>query len=230
MKKVFSAISIASFIVLLGCAPSNLVTENSGNWKPSYTIQAGIAHGGIIENTDMKQLANADVDAFTGATNVSPTVGAHVKLPVYNNEVETGIDYMYASQNFTFKDNANGYNGKREMSTSQFIFPLTYNFNLLRKIKPGGVFSLKLGVVGEYNIVGVNNKSATLPTYTLNNFSGGMVFGINSMPLSFSNGSKIGFYADLYRGSRIYTDFYNQKGFEMPGSSFARLGIVFQFK
>jgi hypothetical protein len=229
MRKTFSTISFLTLIIMMGCAPTSTLTENTEKWKPKYTIQLGIAHGGIIENTDLKQIPNTDIDAFTGATSKGPNVGVHVKFPIYKNDIESGIDYLNSKQIFRYNDNVNGYNGKRNLNTSQLMVPLTYNFNLLRKIKPGGLFSLKLGMVFQYNIVNIDDNQTTLPTYSINSFSKGMVFGISSTPYSFSNGSKLGLFLDFYRGSRIYTDFYNQEGFKMPASSFAKTGIIFQF-
>jgi hypothetical protein len=229
MNKLLSSFVLISTLLIMGCAPSNLVSDNT-KWKPIYSFQVGIAHGGIIENTDLKQIPNTEIDAFTGATSVSPIVGANIKLPILWNEFEAGIDYMYVNQIFTYKDAFNGYNGKRELSTSQFIFPLTYNFKILRKLSPNNIWSFKIGLVGEYNLVKVNDNINSLPNYSINKFSGGFVFGAATMPFHFENNSKLGFFLDMYRGSRIYTDFYNLKSFKMPGSSFARFGIIYQFK
>lgn len=229
MKKALFTIWAILFLIILGCTPTNSVADNN-KWKPSYSLHAGIASGGIIENTNLKQIPNTETDAFTGATSISPTVGAHVKLPVFKNEVETGLDYMYTNQKFTFKDNVNGYNGERKLATSQLIVPITYNFRLLQKMLPGAMCNLKFGFVGEFNFVNVSDNNANLPSYSIKNFSKGFVFGLNSVPFNLSNGSKIGLYVDLYRGTRIYTDFYNLESFDMPASSFAKIGVFYQFK
>jgi hypothetical protein len=189
-----------------------------------------MAHGGIIENTDLKQIPNAEPDAFTGATKISPTIGAHVKLPVLRNAIETGVDYMYANQTFTYNDNNNGFNGKRKLSTSQFMVPITLDFNLMKYKNPQGVATIKIGMVSEYNIVNVKDENILLPEYSLNHFSSGITMGVSSMPITLRNNSKLGFSFDLYRGGRIYTDFYNKKEFEMPASSFFKATIIYQFK
>jgi hypothetical protein len=49
-----------------------------------------------------------------------------------------------------------------------------------------------------------------LPAYTLNRWSNGDSIGISAYPVMFINGSKLGFYFDVYRVSLIYTDLYNQ--------------------
>lgn len=60
-------------------------------------------------------------------------------------------------------------------------------------------------------------------------FIGGLL-GISAYPVRFGNGSKLGIYIDVYRGSQIYEDYYNQKVFETPGSSFVKGGIWYRFK
>ena len=68
-----------------------------------------------------------------------------------------------------------------------------------------------------------------LPEYEINKWSNGALFGISAYPVKFSNGSKLGFYLDAYRGSQIYEDYYNLKSFEMPGSSFIKYGVRYRF-
>ncbi|TVQ19555.1 MAG: hypothetical protein EA361_00665 [Bacteroidetes bacterium] len=64
--------------------------------------------------------------------------------------------------------------------------------------------------------------------YTMNRWSNGGTLGISAYPVMFNNGSKLGFYFDAYRGSRIYTDFFNQKEFDIPASGFMKFGLSYK--
>jgi len=183
---------------------------------------------------DMKVVPGAEappeatVDAFTGATKGGFNAGIHVNIPLKRNEIETGADYMYNHQTFTYVDAGNMYIGVRELKVSQVMFPFTYNFVLFRKLLPNASIQLKIGYLGQLNFVSTSS-TGILPNYTINRWSNGATFGISALPVQFNSGSKLGFYIDGYRGTQVYEDFYNQTSFEMPGSSFVKFGIKYQF-
>ena len=227
MRKKLLVVSV--FITLFTSCGS--ITEIPTNKKLKISILAGGNTGGIVENTNMSIVPNASsppeatVDAFTGATQTRYNVGIHLNQPLGHNEIETGLDYMYNYQIFNYIDNGNFYIGVRRLEVSQLMIPLTYNFVLSRKTD----FQLKLGFLGQMNFVSAD-CFGILPEYSINRWSGGPTLGISVSPFKFNNGSKLGMYFDVYRGSRIYTDFYNQKAFEMPGSGFIKFGVKYQFK
>lgn len=109
------------------------------------------------------------------------------------------------------------------------MLPLTYNFVLFRKIFPNADIQLKLGYTGQLNFVS-ESSTGNLPDYSVKPFSNGATLGISAFPYQFRNGCKLGFYIDVYRGTQVYEDFYNQKSFEMPGSSFMKFGVKYLFK
>lgn len=226
MKKVF--LIIITGVVLNSC----VVTEKSQR-AIKYSFQTGINKGGITENTDLTFLSNPSdenlVDAFSGATKLGVNAGVHFNKPLKYGEVESGLDYMFNVQTFSFAHQENMYVGVRELNVNQLMVPLTYNFNVLQTILPGAEIQLKIGLMGQLNFVSISN-TGTLPDYSINNLSGGGLFGISAYPVKFGNGSKLGFYVDAYRGSQIYEDYYNQKVFETPGSSFVKGGIRYRFK
>jgi len=233
MKKIFNTILLSfCFLVLNSCSLSQK-TANDKSLK--FSIQAGANTGGITENTDMSAVpgaeapSDANVDAFSGATRMGVNVGVHVNKPLKHNEVETGIDYMYNEQTFTYADAGNMYIGVRELKVSQVMIPLTYNFVLFRKLLPGADIQLKIGYLGQINFI-TTSKTGILPEYSINRWSNGATFGISAFPFQFEKGDKLGFYFDSYRGTQIYKDFYNQTSFEMPGSSFIKFGFKYQFK
>lgn len=200
-----------------------------------FSVQAGLNNGGITENTDLSVVPNVNttsdnqIDAYSGATRTGMNIGVHMNKPLKYGEIESGLDYMFNSQTFTYADNDNMYNGNRKLSVSQFMIPFSYNFILLKKLLPSSDIQLKFGYLAQINFVS-GEETGILPNYTTNHFSNGAVFGISAYPFIFKNGYKLGLYADAYRGSQFYEDYYNQKSFEVPGSSFIKVGLRFQFK
>jgi hypothetical protein len=225
------AIKFFGIIFLIGINSCSTSQQTNTDRNLKFSIQAGANKGGITENTDMAVVPGAEtnVDAFTGATNTGINAGVHFNKPLKYNQVEAGIDYMYGSQTFTYKDAVNNYSGKRELKVSQIMIPLTYNFVLFRRLAPEADIQLKLGYTGQLNFVS-ESGTGTLPDYSINQWSNGATLGISAFPVQFNNGSKLGFYFDAYRGTQVYKDFYNQTSFEMPGSSFMKFGLKYQLK
>ena len=218
-------------IFLIGINSCSTSQQTNADRSLQFTIQAGTNKGGITENTDMTVVPGAEssVDAFTGATNYGMNVGVHVHKPLKYNKIETGLDYMYSPQTFTYTDAMNSYSGVRELKVSQIMLPLTYNFVLFRNLAPKADIQIKLGYTGQLNFVS-ENSSGTLPEYSVKPWSNGATLGLSAYPYQFIDGSKIGFYFDVYRGTQIYEDYYNQDSFEMPGSSYIKFGLKYQFK
>ena len=220
-------------IVLTGFALNSCVVTEKSQRAIKYSFQAGINKGGITENTDLTVLSNPPdenlCDAYSGATRLGVNVGVHINKPLKYGEVESGLDYMFNVQTFSFAHQENMYVGVRELNVNQLMIPITYNFNVLKKVWPTAELQLKLGLTGQLNFVSISS-TGTLPDYSINSLSGGGLFGISAYPMKFGNGSKLGFYIDAYRGSQIYEDFYNQKTFEMSGSSFVKGGVRYRFK
>jgi hypothetical protein len=230
MKKLNTGIALISILIITACSSLNTLTQNQDEDKEfKYRVQAGINHGGIVENTDMDELNNVAIDGFTGATKLGINAGAHVLVPAFNNHVEIGIDYMYNNQTFKYNDAISGYYGNRKIGTSQILFPITFNLGLFKQNNPEGLFQVKLGYALQYNIFNISDDGNTLPDYSTKSFSSGLVFGFTSAPYKFENGSRLGIYVDLYRGSQLYEDFYNNSSFKMPGSSFLKSGLYYQF-
>jgi len=222
MKKAIIGFSI---LFLMGCTSTKLCEPR----HPYYRIQAGLNKGGITENTDFTKTTDIQPDAFTGATKIGLNTSSHIVLPLKQNSIETGFDFMYNNQKFTFNDSHVGYNGSRNVGTSQFMIPITYNFNLLKKNNSLGSLQLKVGYLMQFNLFSVTDNGAPLTDYSTSGFSNGFTIGVSATPFKMSNGNRLGFYIDGYRGSKIYNDFYNRSIYEMPGSSFMKIGIMYQF-
>jgi len=222
MKKlVFNLI----ILILSGCQ----ATKQGEAWHPYYRVQGGLNKGGVTENTDFTTTTDIEPDAFSGATKTGFNASGHVVLPLKRNTVETGVDFMYNNQAFTFKDNNYGYNGTRKIGTSQFMIPITYNIGFFKKNNPLGSLQVKIGYLMQFNMFSVTNKGASLTDFSTKGFSSGITAGISATPFKFDNGNRLGIYFDGYRGTKIYDDFYNRSMYEMPGSSFMKFGIIYQF-
>ncbi len=228
MKNI-QIIAICFSILSVSSCSVNKKTEQAGQ-QIAFLILAGINHGGITENTDLSLILNTDniLDAYSGATKITYHTGIHIVKGLKRNQIESGVDYMLNHQTFTYKDEENKYNGTRELYVRQIMLPLTYNFNIFNKLLPDSKVQLKIGYIAQLNFINIDDRG-NLPQYTLKKWSNGLTLGVSSSIIRFKNGNDIGFYLDIYRGSRIYEDFYNRPAFEMPGTSFARLGLRYQF-
>jgi len=222
MKKIVFGLSI---LFLTGCN----ISKQGDALHPYYRVQAGLNKGGITENTDLTKTTDIQPDAFSGATKTGLNASSHVVLPLKRNAIESGIDFMYNSQTFTLNDVTNGYKGTRKIGTSQFMVPLTYNLGFFKKNNPLGSLQIKIGYLMQFNMFSVTNNGTSLTDYSTKGFSNGITAGISATPFKFENGNRLGFYFDGYRGSKIYDDFYNRSIYEMPGSSFMKFGIIYQF-
>ncbi len=222
MKKIVCCLAIA---VLSGCT----VTKDGGTWHPAYRVQGGLNKGGITENTDFTKTPEIQPDAFSGATKTGVHTSGHIVIPFKRNSIETGVDFMHNNQKFAFNDNTNGFNGKRDIGLSQFMLPITYNFGLFRKNNSLGNLQIKIGYLLQFNFFSVSDHGANLPGFTVKHFSNGFTVGLSATPFQFNNGNRLGFYLDGYRGTKVYDDFYNSSIYEMPGSSFVKFGVFYQF-
>lgn len=224
--RIVSKLIIIPLIIMLSCTTLEQTTSEK---KTNISFQIGSNKGGITENTDMSVVPGVQVppeatfDAFTGATHTGFNAGVHINRRLKKNQVETGLDYMYNYQKFNYIDVGNHYIGVRELHVSQFMVPLTYNFTLQK----AGI-QFKAGLVGQFNLVS-GKGTGILPDYSVKPFSAGPTLGISFIPFHLSNGDMVGMYCDIYRGSQIYKDFYNMPEYEMPGSSFIKFGLKYQF-
>lgn len=221
---------LSVFILIAGCT----TPKETANEKLKLSAQIGLNKGGVTENTDMNAIPGLEenpagtVDACTGATKTGFNAGVHANYPLKRNEVETGIDMMYNNQVFTYNDEVHHFNGQRTLHVTQLMIPATYNFNVLKNAMPAAQLQVKIGVVGQINFIDASN-SGQLPDYTINRWTNGFTFGFSAYPFHFNN-NHLGFYVDGYRGTQVYQDFYNLTEFEMPGSSYMKFGIRYQFK
>lgn len=222
---------VLTLFVTVSCkSPFNASGDTSSSMRPELKVQAGVNTGGITENKDIGNEPGAGVDAFSGATQTGFNLGARIAVPIGNNAVETGIDIMHNRQTFTYNDPEHDFTGTRDLGLTQLMLPLTWNFGIISHPQHGRQLELKFGPVIQYNMLDISDSGTRLPAYDLNRFSAGFSLGLAATPITFNNGSRLGFYVEGYKGSQIYEDFYNQSGFEEPGSSFAKFGIVYQFK
>lgn len=219
---------IALGALLWACSTTQPAVRETPDKKIRLSLQLGTNKGGITENTIMEDIPGAGVDAFSGATRNGINAGARLTYPLGKISLETGLDYMFNQQTFTYKDSENGFEGLRDINTSQWMVPLTFNIGIWRKQQAGGLIQLKPGMMMQFNLPSISDHGIALPDYQLERFSFGATLGISVTPWVFANGASLGVYGEVYRGSRIYTDYYNQKIHEVPGSSYYKTGLIFK--
>jgi hypothetical protein len=225
IKKVFAG---AFSLLLIACSPVKHAEKTTR--KPEISVYAGVNKGGITENTDLEQMENTSVDAYSGATQPGINAGTTVQLPVLKNQIETGLTLMWNPKKMRYNDAQRNYYGTRAINLYQLMVPITYNLGIFRSKYPHGLLQLKVGYLMQFNFASANNTGLQLPDYTINTYSGGAIFGLATTPFRLPNGNSVGLFIDVYRGSQIYKDVYNKSTFEEPGSSFFKAGIVYRFK
>lgn len=212
---------------LVSCNTTEKLSETN-----RLSIQFGTNKGGIVENTDMSIIDNLsidkEIDAYSGATSNSINLGLHKNIALKKNEIELGIDYINNKQSFAYNDDVNNWNGKRSFTINQLSFPLTYNLKIMPSKWENLDLQLKIGFVGQLSLANVISEG-NLPTYSIKPASAGFTFGLSFYPVVFNNKSKLGFFLDGYRGSQIYSDYYNKKDFEMPGTAYVKYGLKYKF-
>lgn len=210
--------------ILAACSP---VAPNRDG-RLQYSVQAGLYQGGITENTNMAEVGEVPVDAFTGATHSGVTAGIRVGKSVRNQSVGIGLDWAIASQDFNFNDPQNGYVGSRGLTLNQLMVPITWNVGMIRRHQADGMVKLKLGLMGQFTVFSASDQG-TLPPFTTHALSGGFTLGISITPLTLNSGHRLGLFAEGYRGTILYEDFYNSKEMKIPGSSCLKIGVVLTF-
>lgn len=209
-----TALALSLLLIFKGTIHAQTVEMQN---KIKVSVQAGLSSGGIVESMD--------IDGFSGATKAGVNGGIHISKHFSFGEMETGIDYLNSRQTFTYSDDVNHFVGERIISLNQMMIPFTYNIPLFRSLLSNTELQLKVGGVGQLNFLPMT-ESGSLPDYTFKRFSGGITIGMSAYPFTLGDKYKLGFYADLYKGSQIYKDLYN----EHTTSSFFRAGMRFRFR
>lgn len=222
------SVNVISVIILAGIAGC-AGTGKTRFSEPLIRVSGGINKGGITENTDLSLIPGTEVDAFTGATNTGAHAGVHIFVPKGAGGFETGLEYMYNNQTFTYNDAGLNSVGFRNIYCSQLQVPALWNFGLIKNNRGQGLMHLKIGPVAQINMPLVKSFGINLPDYQIRPLSGGVSLGMSITPLSFKNGNRLGFYVEGYRGTRVFEDYYNRKEFETTGSSYMKAGISFEF-
>lgn len=181
---------IPAICLLTGCAAT----------KTTYNIQAGGSWGGIIEDTE--------IDAVTGATGMGISLGVHPAFHIHRRMLETGVDFLTYNQFFTYSDNEENYDGKRDFKFGELRVPITYNFQLFRDNNDEGLLQIKLGLSAGYLLYENINDSGTVPDYTFDKFSIGPTLGLSIIPIKLGDKLQLGLYLDVVRASKVYKDHY----------------------
>ncbi|VAX20432.1 hypothetical protein MNBD_IGNAVI01-3064 [hydrothermal vent metagenome] len=213
-KILFYLIAIFLFI---SCSASRKTFDNDASSNTQTSFLAGGSFGGIVENNQLSGIDEASgIDAISGATRKSVSLGIHAEFNINGRKIETGLDYLNFDQSIKYNLPSYSYMGVREISFHQLRLPFTYNFELIEDNK----LSLKIGASIGYTIYKSIENIGTLPPYQFKNFDYGGTIGVTYFPIK-----NFGIFGDIYRGSQIYNDvFHTAKG--MGGQSYVKFGII----
>ena len=229
----FFAIILLAVIMnaLQSCIGSKntLVKETVISEVPStVSYLAGVNSGGVVENNTLEGIDGiAGVDAITGATRTRFNAGIHKEIQFKGFTFETGLDYLVFDQTITYDLPSCSLDGQRHVRFSQLRLPLTYNFQFFRRGGGAARLNVKVGFSLGYTISKSVSDAGTVPGYTFKNRDYGPTLGVSFYPFPPLMNYRIGFYMDLFRGSRIYKDSYHTAE-GMGGQSYMKFGIVLQ--
>jgi hypothetical protein len=213
------------FIFSVACTVSD---KTASTVKNQFHVNIGFNHSGIIENTDMKKVPDAPVDAFTGATSMGYNAGVHIEHRLKRHSLESGLDLIINNQKFTYNDQVNQFFGERKIITTQVRIPVLYDFSIFRNSNQENIAQIKLGITPGLNFNSVTNSGTNLPAYSFSHFSFGIMAAFTITPFHFKNGKYLGLTVEMFRlGTKVYNDFY-QKG-DMPGLSNLGYMITYGF-
>ncbi len=225
LKKISNKICGKLILIAISLSVAGCVTTNNINKKDKATIRmssfsffAGPSIGGIIDNTE--------TDAVSGATKIKYNAGLHSEINIKKYFIETGLDYITFSQTFIYMDTTYEIDGTRNFSFQQLRLPLTCNFHFFKNAKNNPLLILKLGLSIGYTFSIKITDSGILPDYFMETWDFGPGLGLSIHPITISNKFDLGLYYDLYRGRRIYRDFYNMN---MGNLSFMKFGLGLRF-
>ena len=101
----------------------------------------------------------------------------------------------------------------------------TTNSPLVRENDNSGRHSTIMSI--GYTFIESVTENGNIPDYNFTNWDYGPTLGVSIYPLQLKQNYRVGFYLDLYRGSRIYEDIYH-KSEGIGGHSYMKYGISLQ--
>jgi len=208
---------------ICGCSTTN----NSGRHS-TISILAGLSSGGLVENREMSGINGvSNIDTITGATRTFYNAGIHTEINLKGHSIETGLDYISFDQSVEYELPSLSVSGNRDFSFHQLRLPLTYNLHLFKNSQNYPRLILKAGMSTGYTFAESVTEDGNVPDYKFTNWDYGPTLGILIYPLQLKQNYRVGFYLDLYRGSRIYEDIYHEAE-GIGGHSFLKYGILLQ--
>lgn len=225
LKRISNKICGKLILIAISLSVAGCMTTNNINNKDKATIRmssfsffAGPSIGGIIDNTE--------TDAVSGATKIKYNAGLHSEINFKGHFIETGLDYITYDQTCTYMDTVYEFDGTRNFSFQQLRLPLTCDFHFFKNANNKPLLILKLGLSVGYIFSIKIIDNGTLPNYIMETWDFGPGLGLSIHPITISNKFELGLYYDLYRGRRVYRDYYN---IEMGNLSFMKFGLGLRF-
>jgi len=208
---------------------NSMVQNKAGqNKRADISVLAGPSAGGFVDNTVLSGISGAsETDAITGATSSAFNAGVHSGINIGGHVIETGVDYIGFKQSVTYDLSSFAVSGIRDIRFHQLRLPVTYNFrffnNELNRPKLVVKGGLSLGYTFSSSITG----SEDMPVYDFSKWDYGPTLGITLYPFNLKGQYNLGFYLDMYRGSKIFNDVYHNAG-GVGNHSYMKFGLVFQ--
>jgi hypothetical protein len=139
--------------------------------------------------------------------------------------LETGLDYLGFSQTVDYQLAGLDVVGSRDFRFHQIRIPFTYNLHLLKNQNRRPGLIIKAGFSGGYTFWESIKDNGGLEEYQFTREDFGPTLGVTVYPFSARKAGRVGFYLDLYRGSRIFSDeFHQEEG--LGGQSFMKMGVT----
>jgi len=160
MKSIYKFFLFSMLISIYSCNGTKNTSDSDHSLK--WNIRAGDNWGGFIEETE--------VDAVSGATSVRLSGGAHISIPIRNNNIETGLDIIGQDQTLTYYDSEKNQTGKRTFKYTTVMLPVTFNWNVWRNKDNFPNLGIKIGLAGAYAFDPKTVTSGDPMAFEWNNF------------------------------------------------------------
>ena len=201
LKKISNKICGKLILIAISLSIAGCMTTNNINNKDKATIK--ISSFSFFAGPSIGGIIdNTETDAVSGATKIT------------------------FSQTFMYMDTTYEIDGTRNFSFQQLRLPLTCNFHFFKNANNKPLLILKLGLSVGYIFSIKIIDNGTLPNYIMETWDFGPGLGLSIHPITISNKFDLGLYYDLYRGRRVYRDYYN---IEMGNLSFMKFGLGLRF-
>jgi hypothetical protein len=168
---------------------------------------------------------NEPVDAVTSASRWGGNGGIHAEIDLAGHFIETGLDYSYFKNDYTYNNLSGNIDGTRSFTIQGITLPVMYNFHFFNRGNGDPRLILGLGLFGSYFPYHKVGETGSMSSYNLKNWTAGPCLRISYYPLEIEDKYLLGLFLGLSRSiNGFYTDDY-YKGTNAGNLGFLDLGI-----